>query len=101
MVAAHSIVRVSVCRANNGMQFFNLLFFFLKIQFACVDVHCNFHSNTHSVHSSSCFPAQLKSAFRTNLADGPKKVTVTLLSPSSRWLLEEEQLGRDLMGHIP
>lgn len=35
MVAAHSIVRVSVCRANNGLSYFLILMFFVSC-WSCV-----------------------------------------------------------------
>lgn len=57
MVAAHSIVRVSVCRASNGLSIFKLFFAdgLYKVMLIAV----------HSLHYSIHFPAFLMSAFQT------------------------------------
>lgn len=57
MVAAHSIVRVSVCRASNGLSIFKLFFAdgLYKVMLKAV----------HSLHYSIHFPAFLMSAFQT------------------------------------
>lgn len=57
MVAAHSIVRVSICRANNGLSIFKLFFAdgLCKVMLLAI----------HSLHYSIHFPAFLMSAFQT------------------------------------
>ncbi len=63
MVAAHSIVRVSVCRANNGLSIF---FCFLRLFFFFADGLCRvIFIVVHCMYYPTKFPAFLESALQT------------------------------------
>lgn len=94
MVAAHSIVRVTVCRANNGLSiyFLFLCFYFLLADGLCIVILIVVHSMYHFI-SKSAFQTIPDSSSSLLLCWTRHNYTVTLLWVSSRSLLGWDNVG--------